>query len=150
MTSADPRDLEAILQPGEAVVATGWGEVAMPRQGLMTIAPIGGLIRLWYLVLNKKRSSDLRRKTAGMGMPLDRHMGLVLTTHRLLRFRASRLPRRRKELLGETDVDAIASAALPYISSGPMKTIAITLRTGTSVRFRVDGALADALVKRFG
>jgi hypothetical protein len=141
--------LTEILNVDEVVIATGWTEVPMPRQGLMTIAPIGSFIRLGYVVVNKKRAADLRKNSAAAGLSLDRHMGLVLTSQRLVTFRASRFPRRRREMIGEVASTEIASAVMPYVSWGSMKTVAIQLRSGLTVRFRVDDALGEALVERF-
>ncbi len=74
-------------------------------------------------------------------------MGLVLTEQRLIIWCASRYPRRRKAILGHVSTVAIASAAMPYSSTGPMRTIALMMRDGRTVRFRTDRVMADALVE---
>ncbi len=100
-----------------------------------------------YAIINSKRSADLRQRSVAAGFPLDRFMGLVLTEQRLINWCASRYPRRRKAILGHVSTDAIASAAMPYSSTGPMRTIRLTMGDGRTIQFRTDRAMAEALVQ---
>jgi hypothetical protein len=149
MRSAAADDIYAILDSDEIIVALGWAEVRMPRQGILTVVPIGSLIRLGYVIVNKRRAADLRKRTATDELPLDRHMGVVLTSQRLMTWSATRYPRRRKALLGHVPRHTINSVTLPYSSSGPHKTVVIQMRGDPAIRFRVDASLAEALVREF-
>ncbi len=65
-TTGTPPDVEAALAEGEVVLATGWAEVPMPRQGIVTFVSISMFIRLGYAIINRKRSADLRH---GLWLP---------------------------------------------------------------------------------
>jgi hypothetical protein len=107
--------------------------------------PIGSLIRVSYVVIDRFRISKLRKDSASAGFPLDRHMALVLTSQSLAMWSASRFPRRRNALLSERPLSEIKSVTVPFSSTGRWRTVVITQSNGLAVRFRVEASAAERL-----
>ena len=87
----------------------------------------------------------LRADSAAAGFPLDRKMAMVVTTDRLLIWRAARHSPRLPVLLGDVPRARITSATFPYVGGG-WKVVRVELEDGVRVQFFVDPVSAVAFV----
>jgi hypothetical protein len=85
-----------------------------------------------------------------LGFPLERHMAVVLTTHRLITWRARWIVRRVQAQLAEIPRSSIASVTMANPAHGSSRTVSLVLRNGLEVKVWVEAKLADALVRELG
>jgi hypothetical protein len=108
----------------------------LPRFGtrFTTLYPIGTIIRAVDLVRNRLHLAKVRGASLGLGFPLDRHMAMLVTPRRLLIWKAHRYPRRVGDLLGEVPQAKIAAAKMPFSSTGPWRTIRVSMTDARGLR----------------
>lgn len=141
-----PTIVTSRLLPGERPEVFSWAQVRLGGLRGSTFASIGALLMIGDRLARRRRRQKLRRGSAEVGFPLDRHMAMLVTSQRLLIWRASRLPRRVHELIGERDLDQITAAALPYSGGGAWRSAVVETQEGVRVRFLVESAIADDFV----
>jgi hypothetical protein len=135
-----PREALSALHGDEPALAFAWARVAKFGTPFGTFYPIGLFVRAVDLVRNRTHIARLRKVTARLGFPLDRHMAMLVTPTRLLVWKATHHPRRLGQLLGEVPQDRIVAAILPFSNTGPWKTVRLSLTGITPVHFQVDAA----------
>jgi hypothetical protein len=140
--------LAGVLLEDERVIAEGWAGVRMPRQGQMTVAPVGLLIRLGYVVADQFRGRRLNRRSADAGFAIARRMRLTLTSQRILLWEAS-VSGPHRDLLGAYPTDELLSVECPYSRSPRNRSTVFTFRSGYVVRISVETAMADRLAGTF-
>jgi len=110
-----PEEFLSALRPDEVPLTFLWARVPGTHVRTRTFASILGFILVFDTVRNRAALPELRLCSLANGFPLDRKMAIVVTTKRLLIWRAS--PRRLMApvLLGEVSRRSIASAHLPFV-----------------------------------
>jgi len=136
--------VEDELAPGEEPVLLVRARIPRSASGVLTFPPLHLLVGAFDAVRNRRHVDDLRRATADVGLPLDRHMRMLVTTRRLLVWRERRA--QPPDLLGTVARTDVLAARLPFVGGASWRFVELRLRTGYLVRFQVEGALAEHFV----
>jgi hypothetical protein len=141
-----PNRLRADLRPDEHVVTFAWARIPRPRTGYQTDASTAAIINAVDLVRGWRATRSLRRRSAAINFPLDRHMAMAVTEDRLVIWRASRRAIRAPVHLGDVPLGRIRSARLPYVGGG-WKVVEVRLVDGRGIRFLADQHHAERLAQ---
>jgi hypothetical protein len=140
-----PARFASDVAPSEAAIAFAWARTPRPRTPRATFVSIHVAVEVVDWFRGKVALRKLRTRSAAGGFPLDRKMAMVVTTDRLLIWRAARHGVRPPVLLGEVPRARITSASFPYVGGG-WKVVRVQLQDGVRVQFFVDPASADEFV----
>jgi hypothetical protein len=141
-----PDEALSLLDDGEPALAFTWARVQKFGTRFGTFYPIGTVVRAVDRVRNQLHLAKLRKATSGVGFPLERNMAMVVTSNRLLIWKAHRHPRRIGEFLGEVSQARIATAKTPFSNSGPWKTVRLWLIDRTRLQFQVEATASERFV----
>jgi hypothetical protein len=115
----------------------------------LTFLGVRVFVEVADLVRSRVALGKLRARSLVAGFPLDRKMAMLITTHRLVIWRASRRDFRAPRLLGEVARCQIKSARFPFVGGG-WRIVDVHLIDGHGVRFLVDGRAAEEFVAALG
>ena len=106
------------IREDEVALTFAWARVPRPRTGYLTILGVGVLIQAVDLVRGRRQRNSVRKGSAEINFALDRNMAMVVTSERLLIWRASRPAIKAPVLIGEVARHRIASVNRPFVNDG--------------------------------
>jgi hypothetical protein len=139
-----PEEVLSVLNQGEAALTFGWARAPRFGTAFATLFPSAATSGPLDHVRNRIRTAALRQTGRDLGVPLDRTMAVLVTSHRLLLWRASRFHRRVGAFLGEIPQSRVAAAKVPFSSGGPWRTLRLWMNDTTRIQFQVEAKLAES------
>jgi len=140
-----PARFSSDIATSETAIAVAWARTPRPNTPGTTFYSIHAAIEVVDFFRGRVALRKLRADSAAAGFPLDRKMAMVVTTDRLLIWRAARHSPRLPVLLGDVPRARITSATFPYVGGG-WKVVRVELEDGVRVQFFVDPVSAVAFV----
>jgi hypothetical protein len=135
-----PEAARSVLSNEETAVVFSWARITISRRR-------SGTSPVFYLVLAPFEAAQKRREIGAIesrsaldGLPLRRRMALVVTTSRLVVWRADWRMHNLKDRSGELPLSRIASASRPFVGGGRWKTIQIRTREDAVFQFQVEAS----------
>jgi hypothetical protein len=147
--SGPPQAALSVLGPGESALIFTWARLQKFGTRYGTFYPVGVVIQGVDMVRNHRHLAKVKAASLRFGFPLDRTMAMLVTTDRLVIWKATRHPRRIGDLLGDVPRARIVSATVPARNFGPWTTVRLSVGRW-SPQFQVQSDISGEFVDSLG